>query len=79
MHGLPNIKSSEAFGIHQSESSLCSIKDVTMKLAQKGVRRQFLANTLAIKLKGKYGTITEVYFVAKISNSTGHKPFGCEY
>jgi len=30
-----------------------------VRLAQKGVRRQFLADTRASKLKGKYGTKTK--------------------
>jgi len=37
------------------------------------VRGQFMADTRASKLKGKYGTITEVYSVNEISNSAGHK------
>jgi len=38
------------------------------------VRRKFLADTRASKLKGKYGNDNkEVYFVDEISNSAGHK------
>jgi len=50
---------SEAFGIHQSDGCLWLIRDVAVKLPQKGVRRQFLADTRASKMKGKYGTKTK--------------------
>jgi hypothetical protein len=45
--------------IHQSDSSLCIIKDVALKLTHVGFQRQFLAESGGIKLKVKYGTITK--------------------
>jgi hypothetical protein len=49
----------EAFGIHQSDSCLCIIKDVAVKLTHVGYWRQFLGDSGGIKLEVKYGTITK--------------------
>ena len=45
-----------------------------------GVRRQFLADTCASNLKGKYGTTAKrCIFVDEISSSAGHKYVNCDY
>jgi len=65
MHGEANIRSSEAFGIHQSDSCLCLIRDVAMKLAQAGfgaLEAILLGETDDSKLKGKTGTVINSFF-----------------
>jgi hypothetical protein len=52
-----------AFGVHQSDSCTCVIRDVAVKLTYAGFRKQFLAETRESKLKGKYGTITKMYIL----------------
>jgi len=47
----------EAFGIHQSGSCFMIVQRCGREDSPNCVRRQFLADTRASKLKGKYGTI----------------------